>query len=287
MFKIIESYTIVPNIHILTVEAQHIVPNLRVGNFIILRVEEDGERIPLTPADWDIAAGTITFAVMIVGRTTRKLSHLKPGDFIPTVSGPLGNPMPIEHFGKVLCIGGCYGNGSLFPLCRALKQQQNKVYAVVEARSAQLIFWEDKLKSVTDKLYFITRDGSRGYQGHVAENLPKIINEMGNSIDLVIANGCNYMMKRTCDATQSFEIKTLVSLNTIMMDGTGMCGVCRLTMGDKTKFACVDGPYFDGHLIDWVELAKRRQSYIVEEARPLRSSRATPRPQLLKLPQKS
>jgi ferredoxin--NADP+ reductase len=175
MFKIIESYTIVPNIHILTVEAQHIVPNLRVGNFIILRVEEDGERIPLTPADWDIAAGTITFAVMIVGRTTRKLSHLKPGDFIPTVSGPLGNPMPIEHFGKVLCIGGCYGNGSLFPLCRALKQQQNKVYAVVEARSAQLIFWEDKLKSVTDKLYFITRDGSRGYQGHVAENLQKLL----------------------------------------------------------------------------------------------------------------
>jgi ferredoxin--NADP+ reductase len=277
MFKVIESHTMVPNVHLFSVEASDVARVMRAGQFVILRVEEDGERIPLTPADWDVEKGILTFLVMIVGRSTRKIAALSPGDTIPTVTGPLGNPLQIDHIGTVLCLGGCYGNGSIFALMRALKEKDNHVIAVVEARSSNLIFWEDKLKTVADRLIFITRDGTRGYQGHVAEHIPGIIQSWPGPIDLVIINGCNYVMKRGCDATLPLGIRTMVSLNTIMIDGTGMCGVCRVTVDGKMKFACVDGPYFNGHQVDWDELSKRRQSYLREEAMPLRSSRGEPR----------
>jgi ferredoxin--NADP+ reductase len=277
MFRVIESQTIVPNVHLLTVEAPEVAQSMCPGQFAILRTEENGERIPLTPADWDVDRGSLTFVVMVIGRTTRKIATLKAGDSIPTVTGPLGNPLEIDHFGTVLCLGGCYGVASIFALMRALKEKENRVVAVVEARSSGLFFWEERLESVSDQLIYITRDGTRGYHGHVAEHLPAIIQSQPGPVDRVIINGCNYVMKRGADATLSLGIKTLVCLNTIMIDGTGMCGVCRVTVDGKRKFACVDGPYFDAHQVDWAELAKRRRSYLPEEAVPLRSSRGTPR----------
>ncbi len=277
MFRVIESQTIVPNVHLLTVEAPEVARSMQPGQFAILRAEENGERIPLTPADWDADRGVLTFVAMVIGRTTRRIAELKVGDSIPTVTGPLGNPLEIDKFGTVLCLGGCYGVASIFALMRALKEKGNRVVAVVEARSSGLFFWEEKLESVSDQLIFISRDGTRGYHGHVAEHLPQIIQSQPSSVNRVIINGCNYVMKRGADVTLSLGIKTLVCLNTIMIDGTGMCGVCRVTVGGKRKFACVDGPYFDAHQVDWAELAKRRRTYLPEEAAPLRSSRGTPR----------
>ena len=247
------------------------------GHFVMLRLREGGERIPLTVADWDVERGTLTVVFMVVGSTTHKLASLASGTSIPTVVGPLGNPLALPESHTVLCLGGCYGNGSIYPTARALKEKGNKVITVIEARSAHLFFWEEKLKGVSDQLYTITRDGTRGYRGHVAKNLPEIIAAVGEPLDLVIINGCNFLMKRGSDATRPLGIKTLVSLNTIMMDGTGMCGVCRVSVDSKMKFACVDGPYFDGHLVDWNELVQRRRTYLNEEWIPLRSSRAEPR----------
>ena len=278
MFNVIESQIIVPNIHLLTVEAPEVAQAMRPGQFAILRAEENGERIPLTPADWDLERGTLTFVVMVIGRTTRRIAELKAGEAIPTVTGPLGNPVEIDKFGAVLCLGGCYGVASIYALMRALKEKGNRVLAVVEARSSHLFFWDEKLASVADQLFYITRDGTRGLHGHVPECLPEIIRSQPVPVDRVIINGCNYLMKRGADTTLALGIKTLVCLNTIMIDGTGMCGVCRVTVGGKRMFACVDGPYFDGHQVDWAELAKRRLTYLPEEAVPLRSSRGMPRP---------
>jgi ferredoxin--NADP+ reductase len=278
MFRVIESQTIAPNVHLLTVEAPEVAYSMQPGQFAILRAEENGERIPLTPADWDVERGTLTFVAMIIGRTTRRIAELKAGDAIPTVTGPLGNPIELNHFGTVLCLGGCYGVASIYALMRALKQKGNRVVAVVEARSSEQFFWDEKLESASDQLIYISRDGTRGYHGHVAEHLPKIIKSQPAPVDRVIINGCNYLMKRGADTTLPLGIKTLVCLNTIMIDGTGMCGVCRVTVDGKMKFACVDGPYFDAHQVDWAELAKRRRSYLPEESVPLRSSRGAPRP---------
>jgi NAD(P)H-flavin reductase len=214
---------------------------------------------------------------MIIGRTTRRIAELKAGESIPTVTGPLGNPLLVENFGTVLCLGGCYGVASIYGLMRALKEKGNRVVAVVEAKSSGQFFWDEKLESVSDELVYISRDGKRGLLGHVPEHLPAIIRSQPSSVDRVIVNGCNYLMKRTADTTLPLGIKTLVCLNTIMIDGTGMCGVCRVTVGGKMKFACVDGPYFDAHQVDWAELAKRRRSYLPEESVPLRSSRGAPR----------
>ena len=278
MYNVIQSHPIVPNVHLLTVEAPDVAEAMRPGQFAILRAEEDGERIPLTPADWDLDRGTLTFLVMVIGRTTKRIASLKAGDVIPTVTGPLGNALEIDAFGTVLCLGGCYGVGSIYPLARAFKEKANRVVAVIEGRSSHYFFWEDKLRAVADQLIFITRDGTSGFRGHVNENLVEIIQSQPEPVERVIINGCNYVMKRGADATRPLGIKTLVCLNTIMIDGTGMCGVCRVTVDGQRKFACVDGPYFDGHQVDWAELAKRRQSYLPEEAIPLRSSRGAPRP---------
>ena len=277
MFRVIESHSIVPNIHLLTVEAPDVARPMQPGQFAILRVEEDGERIPLTPADWDKERGTITFIVMVIGRTTRRIATLNAGDGIPSVTGPLGNPIDIDHFGTVLCLGGCYGVGSIYGLMRALKEKDNRVVAVIEGRSERYFFWEKKLQSVADQLLYITRDGTRGYQGHINDWLQTIIQSQPEPVDLVIINGCNFAMKRGSDTTRDLGIKTLVCLNTIMIDGTGMCGVCRVTIDGKMKFACVDGPYFNAHQVDWNELAKRRLSYLPEEAVPMRTSRGVPR----------
>jgi NAD(P)H-flavin reductase len=271
MVKILENKMLVPNLYQATIAAGEIARAVSAGQFVILRVEEDGERIPLTVCDWDVEKGTISLVYLVVGKTTQKLAGLPPGTVLPSVAGPLGNPMEIDHFGSVFCVGGCYGIASIYPIARALKAEGNRVVVVVEARSAYLLYWQERLKTVADRLVVITRDGSQGLRGHI-DNLGKIIAGQGQPVDRIIINGCNYLMMRGAQESQPLNIKTIVSLNTLMIDGTGMCGVCRVTVGSSTKFACVDGPHFDGHEVNWDELAQRRKAYLAEEARPFRSS---------------
>ncbi len=273
MPEILENTMLVPNLHMLTVVAPEIAEVVQAGQFVILRVEEDGERIPLTVSDWDREKGTLSLVYLNVGKTTQKLAGKAPGADLPTVAGPLGNPMPIDHYGSVVCVGGCYGIASIYPIARALKAAGNQVTLVIEARSAYLLYWQEKLKQVADRLVVITRDGSKGLRGHIG-NLGKIIDGLPAPVDRIIINGCNYLMMRGSQESQPLQIATMVSLNTLMIDGTGMCGVCRLTVNSSTKFACVDGPHFNGHEVNWDELAQRRKAYLNEEAHPFRSSAA-------------
>jgi ferredoxin--NADP+ reductase len=271
MYKIIERRMIVPNLHEFTVEAPAVAESVKPGNFIIVRPDQYGERIPLSVADWDRGAGTVTTIFMQVGGSTAMLARLKPGDSIPTYVGPLGKETEIEKFGAVLCVGGCYGIGSIYPIARALKEAGNKVYTLIEARSSFLLYWEDKLAKVSDQLFVITRDGTKGRKGHV-NKIPEMMQRAGVVPDRVIVNGCTFQMMRVSMVTKPLAWKTIVNMNPIMIDGTGMCGVCRLSVGGKTKFACVDGPDFDGHEIDWEEFLARRKSYNPEEVDPLRRS---------------
>jgi len=277
MFKVINSQMLVPNIHQLTLAAPVIAAEVKPGQFVIVRADKEGERIPLSVSDWDIEKGTITVVFVVVGQTTGRLAELVEGECLPTVVGPLGNPTQIGQLGTVVCVGGCYGIGSILPIARAFKQVGNRVFTIIEARSSYLFYWEERLKDVSDKLIFITRDGTKGYRGHVGR-LPEILKDAisGNSADLgvhrLIVNGCTYLLKRCSEASRPLGIKTIVSLNPIMIDGTGMCGVCRVSVAGKTKFACVDGPDFDGHEVDWPELLQRRKSYLNEEIVPLRTS---------------
>jgi NAD(P)H-flavin reductase len=271
MFKLKETRMIVPNLHLLTLEAPEVARQMKPGQFVIMRAEDGGERIPFSISDWDREAGTITVILKNVGSTTDRFASLKAGVSIPTVVGPLGNPTEIEEFGTVMCLGGCYGIGSIFPIARALKEKKNKVITVIEARSSYLLYWEDKLKEVSDELICITRDGTKGHQGHVGR-LTEIIRSK-EPINRMIINGCTFLLKRGSDMSRPLGIKTIVSLNPIMIDGTGMCGVCRVTVGKTTRFACVHGPDFDGHEVDWAELLQRRKTYMREEVIPLRTSR--------------
>jgi ferredoxin/flavodoxin---NADP+ reductase len=271
MVPVVERRMIVPNLHLLTVEAPEVAEAAHAGNFVILRPDDQGERIPLTLSDWDAEAGTVTSIFMQVGASTAKLARLKAGDRIPSFAGPLGRETEIECFGTVLLIGGCYGIGTIYPIARALHAAGNKVYALVEARSSFLLYWEDRLREVTEKVIVITRDGSRGYKGHVTR-LAEILTLEGLAPDRIIAYGCTFQMMLISQQTKPLGIKTIVSMNPIMIDGTGMCGVCRLTVAGETKFACVDGPEFDGHQVDWEEFLARRESYNPEEVAPLRHS---------------
>lgn len=273
MNRILENKMIVPNLYEVTIQAPEIAQAVRPGQFAILRAEEDGERIPLSISDWDSQKGTLTLVYMNIGRTTQKLASLPAGESLPTLAGPLGNAMEISRFGNVLCVGGCYGIASIYPIARALKEKGNQVTIVIEARSSYLLYWQEKLKKVANKVIVITRDGSQGLIGHIG-NLPGIIAGLPAPVDRIIINGCNYLMMRGSEESQPLHIKTIVSLNTLMIDGTGMCGVCRLTVNSSTKFACVDGPHFDGHEVNWDELAKRRKAYLTEEDQAVRSSKA-------------
>jgi ferredoxin--NADP+ reductase len=271
MAKIIERRMIVPNLHEFTVLAPDVADSVRPGNFVIVRPDEFGERIPLSVADWDREAGTVTSIFMQVGGSTAKLARLKPGDAVPTFAGPLGKETEIGSFGTVLCVCGCYGIGSIYPIARALKEAGNRVITLIEARSSYLLYWEDKLVKVSDKLIVITRDGTKGIKGHV-DKIPEIAQRLGIVPGRVIVNGCTFQMMRVSQITRPLGWKTIVNMNPIMIDGTGMCGVCRLSVAGKMKFACVDGPDFDGHEIDWEEFLARRQSYNPEEVDPLRRS---------------
>lgn len=273
MFRLLENKMLVPNLHMAVVEAPEVAAAAQPGQFVIVRPHSESERIPLTISDWDVKQGTVTLVYLVVGKTTGELAAIPAGEPLATVAGPLGNPMELGTFGHVVCVGGCYGIASIYPIARALKELGNRVTIIIEARSSYLLYWQQRLKAVSDQLFAITRDGSRGLSGHI-NRLPGILAGLPTPVDRVILNGCNYLMMRGSEETRPAGIRTIVSLNTLMIDGTGMCGVCRCTVAGSTKFACVDGPHFDGHEVDWDEISRRRQAYLPEEVQTLRSSRA-------------
>ncbi len=264
MNKIIERRMIVPNLHLLTLEAPDVARKVRPGQFMIVRPHDEGERVPLSIADWDAEKGTVTTVFMEVGASTGSLALLKPDDTIPTCVGPLGNPTEIANFGTVLCIGGCYGIGSIYPVARELKKAGNRVLTVIEARSSYLIYWQKELAAASSRIFTVTRDGSLGAKGHV-ERIIDFIKEQPKMPDRAIVNGCTFLMARVSEVTKALGIPTIVNLNPIMIDGTGMCGVCRVTVAGHTRFACVDGPEFSGHDVDWKEFLARRKAYMEEE----------------------
>jgi len=256
----------VPNIHLFKIEAPAVAKKAQPGQFVVIRIDEIGERIPLTIADWDEKEGSITIIFMEVGTTTHRLALLNTGDFIASFVGPLGLPAHIEKFGTVVCVAGGVGVAPIAPITRAMKQAGNKIISILGARSKDLIFWEDELRSVSDQLIVTTDDGSYARKGLVTEPLKELL-ESDEKVDRVIAIGPSIMMKFCAKTTQPFGVKTIVSLNPIMVDGTGMCGCCRVSVGGVTKFACVDGPDFDGHQVDWDWLFARQRIYLDEEKR--------------------
>jgi ferredoxin/flavodoxin---NADP+ reductase len=268
MAKILRRERLVPNIHLLEVYAPEVARKSRPGQFVIIMSDERGERIPLTIADWDAKRGTVTSVFMLVGTSTQKLSLLKPGAELPVYVGPLGRPSDIQNFGTVVCAGGCFGIAAIYPIARALKQAGNRVLTLIDVKASYLFYWEEKLKKVSDRLFVSSRDSRYESKEYIPYKLDLLI-KAERKIDRVVAIGCTYLMYRCSEATRPAGVKTMVSLNPIMVDGTGMCGACRVTADGKTKFACVDGPDFDGHTIDWAELFSRRKSYFDDEVRSL------------------
>jgi len=264
MFKIVKreemaNGTVVMN----EIEAPLIARKAKPGQFVILKATETGERIPLTMADTDPEKGTITIIYMIVGKSTALFKTLKEGDGYQDVIGPLGKPTHIENVGNIVCVGGGTGIAVLYPITRALKEAGNNVISIIGARNKDLLILEEQMKSASHKLNVCTDDGSYGHHGFVTDVLKETLDNQ--SVNLVVAIGPVPMMKFVCKITKDYNVKTLVSLNPIMVDGTGMCGGCRVTVGGKAQFACVDGPEFDGHLVDFDELMLRLQAYIEDE----------------------
>ena len=249
---------------LLELTAPEIARKAQAGQFVVVIPDERGERIPLTLADWDPEAGTITIVFLVVGTSTQKLAWLATGDSIAHLAGPLGRPTEAENFGTVAVVGGGVGIAAVFPIARALKDAGNRVIAVMGARCRDLLFWEERLAAVSDELVPITDDGSYGRKGVVTQPLQELL-QAGQRLDRVIAVGPTVMMRFVAKTTQPFGVKTIVSLNPLMLDATGMCGVCRVRIGEQTKFACVDGPDFDAHLVDWELLQARQRSYRDEE----------------------
>ena len=262
-YKIISKKELCPNQYEIMIEAPYVVKNAKAGQFIIFRAEEKGERVPLTIADVDKEKGILTIVYMAVGYSTKKLASLNVGDEILDIVGPLGMPTHVEKVGTVICTAGGYGAAPCYLIAKAFKDAGNKVYMVMGARNKDLIFWQDKMKNACDELFITTDDGSLGRKGFVTGVVEEIINR--EKTDLVIAVGPMPMMRAVCNLTKEPQIKTIVSMNPIMVDGTGMCGACRLTVDGKTKFACVDGPDFDGHKVDFDEVSARTSIYKPQE----------------------
>ena len=264
MNKIIEKEFISPQVFRMIVEAPDIARKRMAGQFIILRTSDVGERIPLTIADADAEKGTIELIIQVVGKSTKELSKLEAGDELRDFVGPLGRPTHIELFGTVVIVGGGVGIAPAHPITQAMKAAGNNVISILGGRSKDLVIMEKKMTACSDRVLIMTDDGSYGEKGLVTDALQKLIDE-GLKIDLVVAVGPPIMMKFVSLLTRKYDIPTLVSLNTIMVDGTGMCGACRVTVGDSTKFVCVDGPEFDGHKVDFDEMMKRQRMYEVQE----------------------
>ena len=263
-FKILKKEELVPDIHIMDISAPRIARKAQPGQFVMLRINETGERIPLTIADFDREKGSITIIFMAVGKTTMQLASLKAGDELLDFIGPLGIPSEIENYGTVILVGGGVGVAPVFPQARAFKEAGIRVISIIGARSANLLLWEDKMREVSDELYITTDDGTKGHHGFVTDIVKQVL--QGNEkVARIIAIGPPVMMRAVAGVTAPFKVKTIVSLNSIMVDGTGMCGACRVLVGNETKFACVDGPEFDAHLVDFTLLMNRLAMYQPEE----------------------
>lgn len=261
MAKILKKTTLAPQVYEFIVDAPLVAHKCQPGQFVIIRTEEESERIPLTIADFDREQGTITMIVQAVGNTTKHLCDtFNENDEILDVVGPLGMPSHIENFGTVVCVGGGIGVAPVYPIARALKEAGNKVISIIGARNKDLIIFEDKMAAISDELIITTDDGTAGQKGFVTDPLKKML-ESGNMPGLVLAIGPVIMMKNVAETTRPYKVHTVASLNTIMVDGTGMCGGCRVRVGDDNKFACVDGPEFDAHLVDFANLVQRQQMY--------------------------
>ncbi|MDD5871228.1 MAG: sulfide/dihydroorotate dehydrogenase-like FAD/NAD-binding protein [Bacteroidales bacterium] len=243
----------------LVVEAPLIAKSRRAGHFVIVRADEHGERIPLTIADSDVEKGTITLVVQAVGTSSAKICCKEPGEYLHDVVGPLGQATHIKNYGTVVCCGGGVGVAPLLPIIRAMKAAGNRVVSVLAGRTKDLIILEDEVRASSDEVVIMTDDGSYGTKGLVTAGVESVINR--EKVDLVVTIGPAIMMKFVALLTKKYEVPTMCSLNTIMVDGTGMCGACRVTVGGKTKFVCIDGPEFDAHQVDFEEMMMRLHSY--------------------------
>jgi ferredoxin--NADP+ reductase len=264
MYRIVSAIFLAENIKKFEIEAPRIAKKRKAGQFVMLRLTEHGERFPLTIADSDPEKGTITIISQGAGKSTKALNRLEAGDTITDVVGPLGTPSHIDNFGTAVSIGGGVGTAIAYPTAAALKAAGNYVITINGARTKDLVILEDEMKAVSDEAYITTDDGSHGFNGFVTQKLQEII-DSGRKIDFVLAIGPIPMMKAVAEVTRPYGIKTVVSLNPIMIDGTGMCGGCRVTVGNEIRFACVDGPEFDAHQVDFKNLADRNRIYQQEE----------------------
>lgn len=260
MFEILEKKKLNENVFLMEIKAPHVAKKVLPGQFIIFRVHELGERVPLTVSDFDREKGSITIICQAIGKSTKHLSTLEKGDYVLDIAGPLGLPTELEGAKKVAVIGGGVGTAIAYPQAKALFSSGAEVDIIAGFRNKDIVILEEEMRAVSNNLYITTDDGSYGEKGFVTTKLLSLI-KGGNDYDLVIAIGPVPMMKAVCDTTRPFNIKTIVSLNPIMIDGTGMCGGCRVTVGGEIKFACVDGPDFDGHKVDFIELMKRNATY--------------------------
>lgn len=268
MFKILKTQILAPYIKLFEFDAPLIARKAKPGQFVVIRINEPGERIPLTIADAKKEEGILVIVFQEVGKSTKLLGTLKAGDAVLDLIGPLGKPSEIEKYGTVVCVAGGVGTPEIFPVARALKEIGNKVISIIGARSKELLIMEAEMKSVSDEVYFTTDDGSYGHKGLVTDELKRLIDQ-GIKIDKVFAVGPVIMMKAVSELTKPYQIPTIVSLNPIMLDATGMCGVCRVEVGKETKFACVDGPEFDGHQVNFETLMARLKTYLKEEKESL------------------
>ena len=264
MYEILAREDLAPVTKLLIVRAPEVARKAKAGQFVIIRIDAEGERVPLTVADYDRDAGTVTLVFQEVGKSTKQLGTLQAGDALASLTGPLGLPSEIEKYGTVLLVGGGVGIAPIYPIARALREAGNYVISIIGARNVGLLFWEDKMRSVSDELIVCTDDGSYGRKALVTEPMKEILSST-RKVNHIWAIGPAIMMKFCSLTSRPFGVKTVVSLNSIMVDGTGMCGACRVEVGGKTRFACVHGPEFDGHEVDWDLLISRQKMYLSEE----------------------
>ena len=265
--EIVRKETVAPGFTLMEIRAPEIAEKIRPGQFMILRVDDAGERIPMSVADWDREKGTVTLVFQELGLSTRKLGLMEPGQRLANLAGPLGKPAEVGRFGKVIVVSGCFGAGPAFALARALKEEGNQVISIVEAYKGEFLFWLDRLEEASDRLIITSGDRSVGTARWAKDPLREILES--EKIDRIYLVGCTFMMATCSRVSEPFGAETRVSLMPIMIDGTGMCGACRVNVGGETKLACVEGPEFAGHEVDWDELMERARGYLKEEERAL------------------
>ncbi len=263
MFKIIRKETLAPKIDMMVIRAPYIARHAKVGNFVVLRLNKRGERVPLTIADSDSNDGTITILYQKIGKTTEALGKLTVGSSIRDIAGPLGHPTPVKRYGNCVLVGGGIGAATIYPILKGLRAAQNNVTVIMGARTKEFLIWEDKFRQISNEFFVTTDDGSYGRKGLVTSMLKEVFD--GKPVSLVVAVGPVKMMKAVSDLTKPYGIKTIVSLNPLMVEGTGMCGACRVSIAGVTRFTCIDGPEFDAHEVDFQELENRLSFYKEEE----------------------